>query len=571
MIFALEEEIGSTEIFTGRKGEISYLMNWLEGVKKKCNNSIALLARRKKGKTALIQRFYNILFTMNDPMIVPFYYRIREVEKSQLQLADELYNSLLRQYAAFVTRDVSLIKKKLSYPELRELFNGDKIIVQDTVDMERWLGENNSDQAWEHASWAGERISIEKNIRIIQIFDEFQYLDRFIYTVIEGKERPLPLCGTYHHVGASKISPVIVTGSYITWLLTILRKMTGRYTKKNLRNLPMEEALEAVYKHSRFFNAPVTEESAAYIASLTEGDVFYIARIFKSDFNNKDLTSPDCINEIILHETRTSEDEMGEIADMWSEYLNDAISRINDKNGKRIVLYLAKHGKNERTRKEIMDDLQLEMTDSELEKKLDTFIKTDILTYGETRYDYRGLGDKFFEIIFREMYQKEIDSLDLETIKTDIRQQLKSAWGKVSFYKGIMTEYAVVNRLLFAVINKEPLRQLVQNYIEGYELTEFTSAAKRRFYSDQIHFTEVDIFLESKTETGNDFVIEVKNWETPVTREQVEKFIATGKALKALVKPGTGYIFFSAKPLQENLEKLLSENNIMIMYPPKTV
>ena len=30
------------------------------------------------GKTALLQRFFNILFTRNDPQLIPFYYRIPE-------------------------------------------------------------------------------------------------------------------------------------------------------------------------------------------------------------------------------------------------------------------------------------------------------------------------------------------------------------------------------------------------------------------------------------------------------------------------------------------------------------
>ncbi|MBF0544215.1 MAG: hypothetical protein HQM08_07275 [Candidatus Riflebacteria bacterium] len=195
---------------------------------------------------------------------------------------------------------------------------------------------------------------------------------------------------------------------YITWLLQIINKMTGRYRHKILKNLPMKEVLEAVYEQSEIFGMPVTEESAAYIASVTEGDVFYISQIFKTDYEQKDLSNKDCINEIILFETRTADKESGEIAEMWSEYLFDAISRINDKNGKMIVLYLAKQGKQEKTRKEIMDDLKLKISEKELEHKLDTFIQADILSYGSTRYDYKGLGDKFFEIILEECTRKRL-------------------------------------------------------------------------------------------------------------------------------------------------------------------
>ncbi len=203
--------------------------------------------------------------------------------------------------------------------------------------------------------------------------------------------------------------------------------MTGRYTAKILKNLPLEEAMEAVYAYSSIYKIPVTEETAAYIATVTDGDVYYIARLFRSDYEHKDLTDMDCIDDMILYETRTTEKENGEIARMWFEYLYDATSKVNDKNGKRIILYLAKQENNERTRKEIKEDLNLDMTEAELEKKLDTFIQADILSYGQTRYRYKGLGDTFFEIVFKGMYQEEIDAMDIEEIRSDIKKELKRA------------------------------------------------------------------------------------------------------------------------------------------------
>jgi hypothetical protein len=251
LVYALEEEIGDLQVFTGRKSELNYLLNWSEGVKSKHNKSLAFLARRKKGKTALMQRFYNILFTKNDPMLIPFYYRIREREMSELELGDDFYNSLLNQYAAFKTRNPSLIKKKNNYDELQRIFSHDEEIVKDIAYMKDFLAEENGHKAWSHAAYAGERISIMKNERIIQILDEFQYLNKYMYKLDQGVRIHLHLCGTYHHVGSSKISPVIVTGSgdrlEACPQMDIVLKMTGRYRSIWLKNLPIEEGIEAVY------------------------------------------------------------------------------------------------------------------------------------------------------------------------------------------------------------------------------------------------------------------------------------------------------------------------------------
>ncbi len=67
LMIALEEDIGSSELFTGRKEEMEQLLDWAELVKQKKGKSQALLARKRRGKTALLQRFYNILYTAGDP------------------------------------------------------------------------------------------------------------------------------------------------------------------------------------------------------------------------------------------------------------------------------------------------------------------------------------------------------------------------------------------------------------------------------------------------------------------------------------------------------------------------
>ena len=72
----------------------------------------------------------------------------------------------------------------------------------------------------------------------------------------------------------------------------------------------------------------------------------------------------------------------GAIARVWREYLADAIQRVNDKNAHKMVLYLARHEPEERTRKQIKEDLTLEMSDPDLEKRLEQLVYADILAQG---------------------------------------------------------------------------------------------------------------------------------------------------------------------------------------------
>ncbi len=54
---ALTEEIGDPDLFVGRRKEMARLMDWAAGTKRRISKSMGILSRRKKGKTALLQRF----------------------------------------------------------------------------------------------------------------------------------------------------------------------------------------------------------------------------------------------------------------------------------------------------------------------------------------------------------------------------------------------------------------------------------------------------------------------------------------------------------------------------------
>jgi hypothetical protein len=67
MIYALEERIGDPLLFCGRKQEMELLMNWVESIPRKMAKSRALLGRRKCGKSAIMQRLFNIFSRSHAP------------------------------------------------------------------------------------------------------------------------------------------------------------------------------------------------------------------------------------------------------------------------------------------------------------------------------------------------------------------------------------------------------------------------------------------------------------------------------------------------------------------------
>ncbi|MCP4155880.1 MAG: hypothetical protein GY757_49605, partial [bacterium] len=244
---------------------------------------------------------------------------------------------------------------------------------------------------------------------IVQMIDEFQFLNWTIYRDKNTREENLAknLAGGYLSTAESKIAPLLVSGSWVGWLMNLLIMMLPARFKYNfLKNMPEDEAAEMVFRYSRFFEVPVTAETVYLIAALSEGSPFYIGSILRSECEDKDLTSLKGLIRTMEFETL---DPRGVIKSTWMEYLKTAFSRVNDRNAKRIVLHLCKNKDRELTRKELLDDLNLDMSDGELESKMDALVKADIINQGVSNFRYQAVADNIFDKVFRGVYQDEIE------------------------------------------------------------------------------------------------------------------------------------------------------------------
>jgi hypothetical protein len=117
----------------------------------------------------------------------------------------------------------------------------------------------------------------------------------------------------------------------------------------------------------------------------------------------KDLTTFDGLTGTLEFETL---DDQGLIKSSWMEYIAKAFPKINDRHAKNIVLHLSKHRDREWTREELREALNLEMPDSDLEKKLTALVKADIINKGTSYYCYRGVNDTIFDKVFRGVYDE---------------------------------------------------------------------------------------------------------------------------------------------------------------------
>lgn len=546
LIIALEEEIGEARLFTGRGKDLDFFLDWVDRVEKKIGNSQVILARKRRGKTALVQRLFNILYTQNNPRIIPFYFRVPEGKMSTLDYCKHFSRSMLSQILGFRQRKPEYVKNPPRWEQLESLLVNEEALLDHYQGLNHAFAKGNSSDAWELAREAGHHLSIVMDVRIIQIIDEFQFLNKFFYRD-ENYATKDNLATFYQKTGSSKVSPQIITGSYVGWLTRIVNHMVGRYFHYYLEGLPNEEALACVRAYSEVYNHPVTEESAAYLAAVCHNDPYYIASLFQHHNPDKDLRDEASIRATLDAVTNPG----GDVASMWGEYVHTAFERINDRVAKKAVLYLAHHDPHPRTRQQILEDCGFDLDESDLEDRLKKLAYADIIQKGQTSLEYQGLGDPIFAMVFRKQFQSEIDGVPLPKIRADIEAQMKQLKGRISYYKGMAAEERVAKKLVILSVKKLPLKDYVLG-AEAVELAPFTSACHYVFQLEGGRRITVDIFCQG--DDGPDLVVEVKDWEERPGRAEIDTFIGLKKKLEPHLTRPTHFLFHSETPLSLELQ-----------------
>ena len=534
MEYALKERIGKPELLTGRKEELAYFLKWINEIKDEKSQSTAILARRKMGKSAIMERLFNITFYKNDG-VIPFYYEIKETKMWVVDFCIDFCLTFVYQYIAFKTRNAGYLRsyEKGNLEKAKKLAESEKLnrLVELISGIEYAVHHDYHGILWETAREAPKMIAASENEYIVQMIDEFQFLNAMIYRDKEMKIPAKDLAGGYLSTAESKIAPLLVSGSWVGWLMNELNTMLPtRFLYEYLENMPEDEAVEMIYKYSRFFEVPVTEEIAYLINQITQGSPFYISSIIRSRYKHKDLTTVEGLTNTLEFETL---DNRGNIKSTWMEYVSSAFSRVNGKNAKNIVLYLCQHRDREVTRAELLEKLPLNIDDSELEIKLKALVKSDIISQGQTYFDYRGIGDNIFDKVFRGVYEKEIRDFDVKIIKKEysealvkMEKQYNHLLGKYNYQKGYYIEYAILDQLKYrAWKNNDLYKSITRNLPADFNFCDYSMVWRYDGSPEYSRKYNIDIFARAALPGNYSLIGEIKNRDIrKFSKEEVEQF-----------------------------------------------
>ena len=506
----LKEKIGNPDIFSGRNKELTFFSNWINKIKRETSRSMALLSRRKTGKTALLQRLYNLTFEKNDN-VIPFYYEVKEGHVWAVDFCTDFFLTFICQYISFKTR-------KIEYIRIVKFINFNKAIkiamtegmdyLVPLIENVQWMVQNEKvDNLWGAVRDTPLTIANMRDEFIVQIIDEFQYLNSEIYWD-KAKTNPAPtFAAGYMSTAEYKNAPLLISGSWVGWLKYLLLTMLpSRFIKIDFENMPEHESIEMIYNYSDIMDIPVTEETAVMLSSLCEGNPFYISSMFQSPFSGKDFTNQEGVLKTIEFETL---DKSGIIRSVWMEYILSVFGKVNEINAKNIVLYLSKNRDRQISRKELLQELDLKMTDFELEQKLRVLEKVDIIEEGRSNFFYQGVQDNIFDKVFRGKYADDIEAFDPKEITNEYKalfekskKQYHKLLGKHNRNKGLYAEYLIIQQLRYKAFKENQLFQSFTNNLpKNFKFIEYSKVWSYKTSIVDKRDINIDIFARAEINT----------------------------------------------------------------------
>ncbi len=582
--FAIEERVGEPENFIGRVEEMEYLHQWAANIRRRFSRSIAFLGRRKVGKSLMLERLYNIIYSEQKGLI-PFYYEFKEGERSGKEFYHDFLVRFYMQVVGYYLRDIEWIREavdkeadvqvemllkeveKYSIPHKEKIMyrlgNCVRTMQTDKPLYEYVLSAVGAPDAFATTPGVEEKV--------VQMLDEFQYLNMFIDAGVEDKP-----CKAYMSTAESRVAPILITGSLMGIVSEeLMRWLPHRFSKMYVPKMHPAEAQAMVMNYGLLHGYPMTAELAEYIVYVTNGVPGRIVELLSPKIGKPHLETPDDVDSALEYETGIE----GSIKSDWDEYLEMAMDAVNDVNMHRITYFLCKHEGEWYYPRDLKAAMELEIEDAPLRKELELLFKYDIVEMNRGRYggvfdrtlkkvlmsnyaDILELPVDEFDSYFRsdsllDYVKERIEHLELSLRDADIvRQKLSVLQGKHNDLKGHYYELEVLLKLFQGIIAGE------DGLVEGIRATAFTPTIGYHLETGE----EIDIVLDGEQAV---VMVQCKNYAPKylykITENMVNEFVDKANRLHSarFADKELRLAFFSKYGFEQKMETYLTERKIV--------
>jgi hypothetical protein len=204
-----------------------------------------------------------------------------------------------------------------------------------------------------------------------------------------------------------------------------------------------------------------------------------------------------------------------------------------------------------------LEKLPLGLDDAELEEKLEALVKGDIISQGQTHFDYRGVQDNIFDKVFRGVYEKEIREFDVKVIRKEYSEELEKLkkqydrlLGKHNYQKGYFAEYLILDQLKLHARQKNHLLKSVTRYLpDDFDFCDYSRVWKYYSSPEYAGVFSVDIFARPQSGGNYSIIGEVKSRDhKKFSKDEAARFLVKFEEIKKLenLDRVVGFIFSRA-------------------------
>jgi hypothetical protein len=516
------------EVYTDRQEFLEYFYHAALEAGHRRTMSTVLLGQRRMGKTEIFKRVVNRLFFEQDPKdpkaAVPVYFSFPDSPTDAVTFGKEYLENFLRYYAAFYTRDYTLIRKNYIGSELAAVLKDARSAVPcpETLDWMiitlRCIEKGESTLPHRDALEVPRRASDNDDTTVVMFLDEFQNtrLPQYNFDIVGYTQEALesPTC------------PHFVTGSAISILSREIigrGALFGRFDTEEIKAMSGYYGAELAMKAARYHKAGVSELAAPLIAERCGGNPFYInAVIRQAAKQGKEISGEEVLNEILAVDI-TSGFIWGELNDQVTRW----ISRVNEYGITKWILYLSALDENiadetrgrldtERIRREVKKRSGEDVSHEQVRDILIKLSRGDLLEYLEGGEWFRRINDPILNEFLRVWGRIEAEGHKAESV----RNELEIGYGKIkrqrAEYKGYLAEIHMSQSLINGQRKTLPGRFF--NSAEDVKIPDRFIFVRHRFRLGSGEGKEIDVLgaagpeqwvCQSKWITGNRIGISV--------------------------------------------------------------
>jgi hypothetical protein len=543
----LKEEMPPS-LFTGRRETLQRLWDWVNGINDMLSNSLALMSPRRYGKTVLLQRLFNVMFSYQD-RVAPFYLRVPERDTYLEAFADEYLLTFLKHFSAFFLRDESLLQTQ-DLNVLHKLLRRRKVkwILQvlQTIESYQRIGQGieNVDKKLFFAVETPARLCAATGKRCLVIIDEFQDMNRRLYRDAQLTIRDKNVTGIYRSLAESKIAPMLVAGSMLSMLTRVVLGggLFGRFVSMSLPLMSEPESGELMDKLAAAYGVTITPLIKQYLFALTKGNPYYITYLVNNPFT-KDLSTKEKVDEVYLKQTTMLAG--GHFYDLWLPYFQQNMELLNDdQHGKRLLYYILNKTENEGLeqipQKQIAADLNIPQAKvMDLVKK---FEAADLLHPAPQHGMASGFKDTVMLDCLRYIFYADLQDLaGAATAREAIEKQIEWLWQEIERINGSLNYF-------YGVKGEEQIRERMASWQGEWVDGQYFGAAEKVFLPrfDPASFSsinlrqlglrpgEIDIYAEYVNAQGERaaWAVEVRRQDRAVSLPEAAEFHQKLEALQ---------------------------------------